>query len=59
MDRPPIDLRKISEDPAETARIEARLAGEFDETTAPLWGVEFAASGGGKVPTPPPSGSAG
>ena len=55
MDRPPIDLRQIAEQPAETARVEARLAGELDETTAPLWGAEFAASGGGKTPTPPPS----
>ena len=54
MDRPPIDLRQIAEQPAETARVEARLAGELDETTAPLWGAEFSASGGGKTPTPPP-----
>jgi hypothetical protein len=53
MDRPLIDLRKIAEEPVETARVEARLAGELDENAVPLWGPEFSASGGGKTPTPP------
>lgn len=55
MDRSPIDLHKIAAEPAETARVEARLAGELDESAAPMWGQEFAASGGGKTPTPPSS----
>lgn len=53
MDRTEIDLRKIATDFAMTARVEARLAGELEESQSPLWGQEFAASGG-KAPTPPP-----
>lgn len=52
MDRPEIDLRKIAAEPVETARVEARLAGELDESATPLWGQEFSASGG-KTPQPP------
>jgi hypothetical protein len=58
MDRTEIDLRRIATEPAETARVEARLAGELDESAAPLWAPEFAASGGGKTPTPPSTGTA-